>query len=58
MDKRMARGEAPRFLAVAARHPAAQGIHDLRTRSSGAHDFAQFHIWVDPGMTVARARTT
>ena len=26
-----------------------------RTRSSGAQDFAQFHIWVDPAMTVAEA---
>jgi ferrous-iron efflux pump FieF len=43
------------FVAVAARHPDGRGIHDLRTRSSGARDFAQFHIWVDPAMTVRRA---
>ena len=43
------------FVAVAARHPEGRGIHDLRTRSSGAHEFAQFHIWVDPQMTVAQA---
>jgi len=43
------------FLAVTARHPANRGTHDLRTRSSGAHEFAQFHIWVDPAMTVAQA---
>jgi ferrous-iron efflux pump FieF len=30
-------------------------VHDLRTRSSGSQDFAQFHIWVDPAMTVAEA---
>jgi ferrous-iron efflux pump FieF len=27
----------------------------MRTRSSGAHDFCQFHVWVDPNMTVAAA---
>jgi ferrous-iron efflux pump FieF len=43
------------FVAVAARHPQGRGIHDLRTRSSGDRDFAQFHIWVDPAMKVAEA---
>ena len=44
-----------RFLAIASSRPEAKGIHDLRTRSSGAHDFAQFHIWIDPQMSVADA---
>ena len=43
------------FIEVAMRHPEARGIHDLRTRSSGAHDFVQFHLWVRPDMTVAEA---
>jgi ferrous-iron efflux pump FieF len=42
-------------VALAARHPAGRGIHDFRTRSSGLHEFAQFHIWVDPALTVADA---
>jgi len=44
-----------RFLAVAARHPALKGIHDLRTRTSGNRDFVQFHVWVDGSMTVTQA---
>ena len=40
------------FTAAAAAHPAVAGVHDLRTRTSGGHDFAQFHIWVRPDMTV------
>ena len=28
------------------------GIHDVRTRSSGMHDFVQFHVWFDPKMTL------
>ena len=43
------------FIAVAMRHPEARGIHDLRTRTSGAHQFVQFHLWVRPDMTVAEA---
>ncbi len=55
MDREWPEEKRQRFLAVAARHPAGRGIHDLRTRSSGSHDFAQFHIWVDPAMSVAAA---
>jgi len=55
MDKEWPEERRRRFVAVAARHPEARGIHDLRTRSSGAHEFAQFHIWVDPQMSVGRA---
>ena len=36
------------------RHPELKGIHDLRTRTSGARDFVQFHVWVDPEMTDRR----
>lgn len=43
-----------RFLAVAARHPELKGIHDVRTRSSGMHDFVQFHVWFDPGKTLGQ----
>ena len=55
MDKEWSDERRRAFVAVAARHPEGRGIHDLRTRSSGTRDFAQFHIWVDPAMTVARA---
>lgn len=43
------------FIDVVLRHPEARGIHDLRTRTSGGHDFAQFHLWVRPNMTVREA---
>lgn len=55
MDKEWPEERRRALVAVAARHPEGRGIHDLRTRSSGAHDFVQFHIWVDPAMTIARA---
>jgi ferrous-iron efflux pump FieF len=31
------------------------GIHELKTRRSGHTDFIQFHIWVDPAMSVLDA---
>lgn len=52
MDKEWPNDRRDRFLALVADHPEVRGIHDIRTRTSGAHDFAQFHIWVDPEMTV------
>lgn len=55
MDKEWPEEKRQRFLAVAARHPELRGIHDLRTRTSGSQDFVQFHVWVDPLMTVADA---
>jgi ferrous-iron efflux pump FieF len=55
MDKEWPEERRQAFVAVAARHPAGKGIHDLRTRTSGANEFAQFHIWLDPAMSVVEA---
>ena len=55
MDREWPEGRRRRLVEIAARHPQGRGIHDLRTRSSGAHHFAQFHIWVDPAMSVSDA---
>jgi ferrous-iron efflux pump FieF len=55
MDKEWPEERRQAFIAVAARHPAGMGIHDLRTRTSGASEFAQFHIWLDPAMSVLEA---
>lgn len=55
MDREWPVERRAQFLAVAARHPELQGIHDLRTRTSGSHDFVQFHVWMDPRLTLAEA---
>ena len=55
MDKEWPEAKRSRFVEVAARHPELKGMHDLRTRTSGSHDFVQFHMAVDPQMTVAEA---
>jgi ferrous-iron efflux pump FieF len=41
-----------RFLSAAKEYPELAGLHDFRTRSSGTHYFAQFHVWVPPEWTV------
>jgi ferrous-iron efflux pump FieF len=55
MDKEWPEETRQRFLAVAATHPELRGIHDFRTRRSGSRDFAQFHMYVAPDMTVVDA---
>ena len=55
MDREWPDEKREAFLAVLARHPELRGVHDLRTRTSGAHDFVQFHASVDGNMTVAQA---
>ena len=55
MDREWSADKKARFLAVLARHPDLQGVHDLRTRTSGNRDFVQFHVWVDGRMSVSAA---
>lgn len=55
MDREWPEEKRQHFLRVAARHPELAGIHDLRTRTSGTQDFVQFHVWMDPDMTVSAA---
>jgi ferrous-iron efflux pump FieF len=55
MDKEWSDDQRAAFLDVAARQPGLRGIHDFRTRRSGSHDFAQFHMEVDRNLTVGAA---
>ncbi len=55
MDREWSSAKKEAFLKVALAHPELASIHDLRTRTSGGRDFAQFHVWVDPDMTLAEA---
>ena len=55
MDKEWPEDQRAAFLDVAARQPGLKGIHDFRTRRSGSHDFAQFHMEVDRNLTVGAA---
>lgn len=55
MDHEWPEEKKSRFLEVVARHPELKGLHDLRTRTSGNRDFVQFHVAVDPEMSVRAA---
>lgn len=55
MDKEWPESQREAFIEVAARQPGIKGIHDFRTRRSGSHDFAQFHMEVARDITVAQA---
>jgi ferrous-iron efflux pump FieF len=55
MDHEWPEAERAEFLAAAAEYPELAGLHDLRTRTSGTHQFAQFHVWVPGDWTVREA---
>lgn len=55
MDREWDEDRKARFIEVLGRHPELHGLHDLRTRTAGNRDFVQFHVWVDPEMTVRQA---
>jgi ferrous-iron efflux pump FieF len=55
MDREWPDEKRQRFLEVMARQPDLRGVHDLRTRTSGNRDFVQFHVWIDPTMTIREA---
>ncbi len=55
MDKEWPEAKRTAFLAAAADYPELEGLHDLRTRTSGAYDFVQFHVWVPGDWTVEAA---
>lgn len=57
MDREWPDAKRRALVEVAAREPELQSLHDLRTRTSGSQDFAQFHIHVPGTMSVAEAHT-
>jgi ferrous-iron efflux pump FieF len=55
MDREWPDDLRERFLAATKEYPELAGLHDLRTRTSGTHYFAQFHVWVPAQWTVRQA---
>jgi len=55
MDREWPEDQRDRFLAACREFPELAGIHDLRTRTSGTHHFAQFHVWVPGDWSVKEA---
>jgi ferrous-iron efflux pump FieF len=55
MDREWPEAQRAAFLAAASDYPELDGLHDLRTRTSGSHHFVQFHVWVPGDWTVREA---
>ncbi|HET7576694.1 MAG TPA: cation diffusion facilitator family transporter [Sphingomicrobium sp.] len=55
MDREWPDDLREKFLAATREYPLLEGLHDLRTRTSGVHYFAQFHVWVPADWTVQKA---
>ena len=55
MDREWPDEQRERFLEAAKAYPELAGLHDLRTRTSGTHNFVQFHVWVPAEWTVKEA---
>jgi len=52
LDRELATATRRQIAALAAAHPAVQGVHDIRTRSAGATQFIQLHLELDPALTL------
>lgn len=55
MDRELPDEDRRRIYDIALSHPEVRGMHDLRTRSSGPHSFIQFHLELDPDLSLTRA---
>ena len=55
MDRELPEQDRRRILDIVHRHPGVRSVHDLRTRSSGLHQFIQLHLVLHPNMSLGRA---
>jgi ferrous-iron efflux pump FieF len=55
MDRELPSVDRRKILDIARRHPGVRSVHDLRTRSSGLHQFIQMHLVLHPTMSLGRA---
>ncbi len=55
LDRELATDQRKIIESLAHTHPAVKGMHDLRTRSSGNAEFIQFHLELDPSLSLTAA---
>lgn len=55
MDRELPRSDRERIRAIVLGHPAARGMHDLRSRSSGSTVFIELHLELDSHLSLAEA---
>jgi len=57
MDRELPDEDRERIARLAMDHPEVKGIHDLRTRSGGSTHFIQFHLELEPSLSLAEAHS-
>ena len=55
MDREWPEDKRRQLVALVSAHDGLSNLHDLRTRTSGSQDFVQFHIDMEPELTVTQA---
>ena len=55
MDRELPDEDRARIKSLVMGHAEVRNLHDLRTRASGLHTFIQFHIELDPAISLMRA---
>jgi len=55
MDREMDAADRNRIVEVVRRHPGTRALHDLRTRRAGLQIFIQFHLELDPEISLREA---
>ncbi len=55
MDRELPDDQRNRIKSIVLRHAEVKNIHDLRTRAAGINTFIQFHIELDPAISLVRA---
>lgn len=54
LDRELPSASRKEIIEIAKRQADVLGVHDLRTRTSGTHDFIQFHVELKPELSLAR----
>jgi len=57
LDRELSSENRTEISRIANQHDEVLGVHDLKTRTSGAHDFIQLHIELAPELTLERGHT-
>jgi ferrous-iron efflux pump FieF len=55
MDRELPDADREKIIAIIMAHDEVRSLHDLRTRAAGVHAFIQFHIELDPAISLMRA---
>lgn len=55
LDREIPDEDRKAIQAIARGHPEVQGLHDMKTRHGGAHYIVQFHLEMNPQMTLWRS---